>query len=106
MRMPGAFGDEKNANELLIPKGAVPVDMNGTPIKDESKIDLKQQLKIILASKPLTERQIKNRLHLDIDTKQLSRLLSDMDFIISEKSKNRISFRLKNKEKPQGSLFE
>lgn len=106
VRKPGAPGDEKNVNELLILKGAVPVDMNGEPIKDESKIDLKQQLKIILASKPLTARQIKKSLRLDIDTRQLSQLLSDMDFIVSERNKNKISFRLKNEEQSQGSLFE
>jgi len=41
-----------------------------------------------------------------IDTVQLSQLLSKMDFIVSEKIKNKISFRLKNEEQSQGSLFE
>jgi len=106
VRKPGEFGDEKNANKLLILKGAVPVDMNGEQIKDEIKIDLEQQLKIILATKPLTAIQIKKRLHLDIDAGQLSQLISEMDFIVSDKVKNKISFRLKNEEQSQGSLFE
>ncbi len=98
--------DEKNANYLLIEKGAIPVDMDGKPIQVEDKKYFELQIKNILSSKPLTAKQIKDCLHLDIDTLKLSQLISSMDFIVSEKIKKVKSFRLKNKKKLQGNLFE
>jgi len=48
VRKPGE--NEKNANNLLIQKGAIPVDMEGNPLPDENKY--KSQTEIIFPSEP------------------------------------------------------
>ncbi|MCP4361918.1 MAG: DNA-processing protein DprA, partial [Chloroflexi bacterium] len=81
--------DEKNANVLLIEQGAIPVNMDGDPVEIERKAPKEQeqsgefdrQLKQLLAGKTLSAKQIKEQLSLEIDTRQLSRLLSQKDFI-------------------------
>jgi len=98
--------DEVNANNLLILKGAIPVDMNGKPLESEDKKDFEQDIKNTLLNKSLTAKEIKNILHLDIGTGKLSNLLSKMDFIESKKGKSAKVFYLKDSEQSLGSLFD
>ena len=97
---------EKNANNLLILRGAIPVDMNGKPLESEDSNKFEQDIKNALLNKSLTAKEIKDALHLDINTVKLSNLLSKLDFIESGKGKNAKIFYLKDSEKSLGSLFD
>jgi len=104
---------EKNANETLIQKGAIPVDMNGIPVDmngegiETLKDDyLEIKIKRTLSSIPLTVKQIKEQLALDIDSRKLSNMLKEFDFVISEKKNRRLFFRLRSSKSLQGNLFE
>lgn len=99
--------NETNANDLLILRGAIPVGNDGKPIENEikSRQDLEKQIKNVLSSKPLTAKEIKDHLHLEIDTDKLLILLSSMDFIIAQKINDKKIFRLKTLKQFQTNLF-
>ncbi|MBC8182020.1 DNA-protecting protein DprA [candidate division KSB1 bacterium] len=94
---------EKNANNLLILQGAIPVDFYGNEILGED--DLSQKLKQIINNGRYSADEIKNKLHLNIDTKQLSKLLSGLNFIVSKKINSNKYFMLKDEKKAQADLF-
>lgn len=98
---------ESNANQLLIQKGAIPVNMNGEVIETSQDFDtLEIKIKETLSTAPLTAKQIKEQLALDIDSRKLSNMLKEFDFVTSEKKNKRLFFRLKSSKSLQGNLFE
>lgn len=98
--------NEINANDLLILKGAIPVDNNGNTMENNFYINLERQVKTILSKMTLTAKQIKELLHVEIDTQKLSRLLSNMDSIVVEKGNNVDSYYLKRTKQIQYNLFD
>lgn len=94
---------EENVNDLLIAKGAIPVDEEGNllilestnreePLKQLHFSNIKDSFEIKLRSHlsgqrtPLSAREIKEQLKLNIDTKHLVRALKTIDFIEVTKS--------------------
>lgn len=98
--------DEKNANDLLILKGGIPVDINGDLIKTK-KDNISLEEKIINAIKGvgLTAKQIQEKINYDIDTKKFSLYLDELSFVKKEK-KGSYTVYLYDKEKQQLSLFD
>jgi len=96
--------DEKNANNLLIMKGAIPVDIFGNHIQiKENKIE--DKLKNILSKGQLTAKAISDELKLEIDARELQKLLKNLDFIDSKKVKSKKYYFLKNTITVQPDLF-
>jgi len=95
---------EKNANSILILKGAIPVDLNGIQVEsgDDS---LEHKLKNLFSEGHFTAHEIKDKLELDIDAHQLSKLLSGIDFIASGKANREKVFLLKEEVQVQAELF-
>ncbi len=102
IRKPESY--EKNANNLLIMKGAIPVDLFGKEIKAEEN-QVEDRLKNVLSNGQLTAKAINDRLKLDIDTKELQKLLANIDFIDSKKVKNKKYFFIKSSLPKQSELF-
>jgi len=95
---------EKNANNLLIMKGAVPVDLFGKEIGvKDNKVE--NRLKNVLSNGQLTAKAINDKLKLEIDTKELQKLLSNIDFIDSKKIKNKKYYFIKHSLPVQPELF-
>lgn len=120
VRSPGE--KEKNANNQLIQKGAIPVDFEGNPLSSdiipavqtqESLTDAKvpeeieTKIKALLAntSKPLSAKQIKDKLQLDVDTRKFSQQLKNVDWITVLRQKNKLVFTVKIKTRIQKELF-
>jgi DNA protecting protein DprA len=120
VRKPGE--KERNANNLLIQKGAISVDFEGnslssasvqpTKTKERTSDDkmpetVEAQIKQALsrASKPLSAKQIKDKLHLEVDTKKFSQQLKNMEGITVVKQNNGLTFRLKSNTGLQEELF-
>lgn len=102
IRKPESY--EKNANNLLIMKGAIPVDLFGKEIEvKENKVE--DRLKNILSNGQLTAKAISDELKLEIDTKELQKLLLNIDFIDSKKVKNKKYYFIKNSLPVQPELF-
>jgi len=98
--------NEKNANNLLIEKGGIPVSLTGDQISIKYELKIFEQENIIkepnvyesleikiresLKNKPLTVKEIKEKLNLNWSTRKLSNFLKKLDFIeiIKEKKKN------------------
>ena len=98
--------DEKNANDLLILKGAKAVDMNGTVInKDINEISLDERIKNAIKGASLTAKQIKEKIDYDIDTRKFSSYLSSLPFVKKEKKGSSNVFIYKS-ESMQPSLFD
>lgn len=99
--------NEKNANELLIQKGAVAVDMNGNEIKSlyekiksteelplikDSLINLDDKIKLHLNGKSLSAKELKAKLNLDWTTNKLSSYLKKLPFIKYHKDKRSMRY--------------
>lgn len=102
IRKPGV--DEKNANNMLIMQGAIPVDMHGNPVAAHDK-SMEEKLKAILARGPLTVQAIKEQLDMEIDAKELEKFLKNLDFIAAKKLSNRNHYYVKNSLPEQPDLF-
>lgn len=96
--------DEKNANDLLIMKGAIPVDKNGEIEHHEELEGFEEKVKSILTA-PLSAKEIKEKTHLEIDTRKLSKMLSELSFLKKEKKNGKNVFRLKMDQVAQTTLF-
>jgi predicted Rossmann fold nucleotide-binding protein DprA/Smf involved in DNA uptake len=96
--------EEKNINNLLIMKGAIPVDLFGEPIRDKDN-KVEEKLKNILSKGILTAKAINDELKLEIDSKELQKLLTNLDFVDSKKIKNKKYYFLKNSVPVQSDLF-
>jgi DNA processing protein len=99
--------NEKNANDLLILKGANAVDMNGDLIElsQTNEIPLDEKIKNTIKGISLTAKQIKEKINYDIDTRKFSLYLSGLSFVKKEKKGNSNVFIYKNGS-TQLSLFD
>ena len=104
---------EKNANNILIQKGAIPVDFNGIELPDNyEKIKSEQvpniqehpdndslEIKIreTLKGRPLSAKDILTKLTLDWTTQKLNTYLKKLDFIEIVKEKRTNLYKLKGK---------
>lgn len=107
---------EKNANLLLIQKGATAVDMNGEPLhlsEEEQKSPEQLQKEKIDADimailnniEMISAKDLVSRLHLDWKDDKMKRYLDNMQQAEKIKVKNRIYFRLKGKIQGQLDMF-
>lgn len=99
--------DEKNANDLLILKGAKAVDMNGAIIKSGQidEILLDEKIKNAIKGIALTAKQIKEKINYDIDARKFSLYLSGLPFVKKEKKGSSNVFIYKSESTPL-SLFD
>ncbi|MDQ6608416.1 MAG: DNA-processing protein DprA [Bacteroidota bacterium] len=101
---------EKNANVILIEKGAIPVDFNGRAVTktydilmteqtamlqepDEESMDIK--IRAAFNGKPLNTEQLLSKLGIDWTTKKLNAYLKTLDFIEAVKEKKLVYYKLK-----------
>lgn len=113
---------EKNANNILIQKGAIPVDFNGVEISKnyitldseqaitfkESSINetLEQSIRAALDGKELSTKELLNKLHLDWTTQKLKGYLNNLDFIETKKVKKTLIYKLRGSDSTvQPQLF-
>lgn len=114
--------DENNANNLLIEKGAIPVDFDGKEIVDEVKAInlfgeetkpifttenvLADRIRSILSSgAELTTKELVEKLQIDWTSNKLLNFLKSLDFLESLKLKSPMKFRIKKYENKQIELF-
>lgn len=114
---------EKNANNLLIQKGATPVDYNGiensnadyieqpinTSLVNQPSLSLDNiNCKIIgvFSGKPLSVKEILDKTGLDWTPKKLTALLNKMDIIQTQKKGRLNQYTLKTNQPEQKTLFE
>ncbi|NML38915.1 DNA-processing protein DprA [Chitinophaga sp. G-6-1-13] len=112
---------EKNANNILIQKGAIPVDINGqrlsevynAPLFDvislvqESDADFfASEIRSVFNGKPLSAKEVILKLKLDWTTQKMNNYLKKIDFIETIKEKKGNLFKLKEAtDKTQPTLF-
>ncbi len=119
VRKPGLA--EKNANEALIEKGAIPVDLNGQELAktyeilpaeqilvqepNESEL-LEMKIRSVFNGRPLHAKELIAKLNLDWTTKKLIAYLKQLDFIEIVKDRKVNLYKLKGNADPQqASLF-
>ncbi|MFZ4462504.1 MAG: DNA-processing protein DprA [Bacteroidales bacterium] len=115
--------NEKNANSLLIQKGAIPVDFNGAPYlntvytEQPSNTILEHNQSIALESlndiiqkvfigRPLSAKEILDKTGLDWTTKKITTFIQKMDGIIIIKQGRTNKYTLKANQPEQKTLFE
>jgi len=109
--------NEKNANNILIQKGAVAVDMKGDEIKPayektasagelplikDSSFNLDEKIKFHLNGKSLSAKELKAKLNLDWTTNKLSNYLKKLSFVIHHKENKAIRYVVNE----QASMFD
>ncbi len=114
--------NEKNANHILIQKGAIPVDFNGLElsknyeIASEGQISVVQEptnnesmdekIRAVFNGRPLSSKEILTKLNLTWTTQKLNSYLKKLDFIEVIKEKKTNLYKLKGKdETAQTTLF-
>ncbi|MBK6875196.1 MAG: DNA-processing protein DprA [Ignavibacteria bacterium] len=114
--------DEKNANNILIQKGAIPVDFNGIELHenfsatntDHTSIDpeatdnesLETIIRASLNERPLNAKELLVKLNLSWTTQKLNSYLKQLDFVEVVKEKNINLYKLKGAtETTQTTLF-
>ncbi len=114
--------DEKNANNILIQKGALPVDFNGIELHenfsatntDHTSIDpeatdnesLETIIRAALNGRPLSAKELLVKLNLSWTTQKLNSYLKKLDFVEVVKEKNINLYKLKGAtETTQTTLF-
>ena len=114
--------NEKNANHILIQKGANPVDFNGIElsknyeIASEEKISMvheptnnesmDEKVRAVFNGRPLSSKEILTKLNLTWTTQKLNSYLKKLDFIEVIKEKKTNLYKLKGKdETAQTTLF-
>lgn len=114
--------NEKNANLILIQKGAIPVDFNGNELTksyDSSSSDtvslvqepndadsLESKIRFACNGRPLTTKELLAKLNLNWTTQKLNSYLKKLDFIEVVKEKKMNLYKLKGTtETKQASLF-
>lgn len=113
---------EKNANLVLIQKGAIPVDFNGNELSktyesitsnqaalvqepDNSEL-LKSKILFSFNGRPLSSKELLAKLKLDWSTQKMNSFLKNLDFLEAVKVKKTTLYRLKGvKEPSQTNLF-
>lgn len=102
---------ENNANNILIQKGAIPVDINGNivlEIRDTTLLDhssvipeptelevLDNRVRSMLNEGPLTAKELLTKLNLTWTTQELNNYLKERDFIECTKEKSTTLYKLK-----------
>lgn len=114
--------NEKNANNLLILKGAIPVDFNGVELPRTYDITNTEQISIVqepadnesleakvraaFNGRPLSAKELLAKLNLGWTTQKLNSYLKKLDFIEVVKEKKRNLYKLKGTtETTQTTLF-
>lgn len=114
--------NEKNANNILIQKGAIPVDSSGielqenyyTPIEDHVSVSkeptdnesLQAKVRAAFSGRPLSAKELLARLDLSWSAQKLNGYLKKLDFIEVVKEKNLKLYKLKGTtETTQTTLF-
>ena len=114
--------NEKNANNILIQKGAIRVDFIGNQVNIDYPTDINEsnllvneptftnsfetELKTIFNGRPLSSKEIIKKLNLDWSTQKLTAQLKKIDFVEVIKDKAKNLYQLKgNSEQNQPSLF-
>jgi DNA protecting protein DprA len=114
--------NEKNANNILIQKGAIRVDFIGNQVNIDYPTDINEsnllvneptftnsfetELKTIFNGRPLSSKEIIKKLNLDWSTQKLTTQLKKIDFVEVIKEKGKNLYQLKGKsEQNQPSLF-
>src|SRR5690242_3903889 len=114
--------NEKNANNLLIQKGAIPVDFNGVELPktyDTTNTDqvsivqepadiesLETKIRSTLNGRPLSSKEILTKLKLDWTANKLNSYLKKLDFIEVVKEKKTNLYKLKGTtDTTQTTLF-
>jgi DNA processing protein len=103
--------NEKNANNLLIQKGAIPVDFNGIELSknyDTTNIEkvslvqeptenelLEAKVRDVLKDRPLSAKELLTKLNLTWTTQKLNSYLKKLDFIEVVKEKKTNLYKLK-----------
>ena len=117
VRQPGQY--EQNANALLIEKGAIAVDFDGKKVYEGSLVvnepdvnyatteSLEEKIMAVLNGKPVTAKEILEKLSLDLTSQKLNNVLKGLDRVEVIKSTKPHKFRLKDKNDQlhQKSLF-
>jgi predicted Rossmann fold nucleotide-binding protein DprA/Smf involved in DNA uptake len=104
---------EKNANNILIQKGAVPVDFNGKELLNEIVVNIENnhdlfesKIRAALVDKPLTAKELLAKLDSDLTPQKLSAKLKNLDFIETEKKGQTNLYKLKGQKViQQAKLF-
>jgi len=114
------LNSEKNANKLLIQKGAIPVDIHGQKVDNYSLMELEDSVvneqspafddidsKIIklLSTGAFSSKEIIEKLKIDWTARKLTNHLKKNKLIEVLNKKSPIKFTTKNKENIQQSLF-
>ena len=121
VRKPEAI--EKNANNILIQKGAVPVDFNGNELAKTYDTTLSNQISVVqepsndlesidnrirsvFNGRPLTTKELLTKLNLNWTAKKLNDYLKKLDFVENVKEKRTNLYKLKGetKQEIQGTL--
>lgn len=114
---------EKNANNILIQKGAVPVDFNGNELAKTYDTTLSNQISVVqepsndlesidnrirsvFNGRPLTTKELLTKLNLNWTAKKLNDYLKKLDFVENVKEKRTNLYKLKGetKQEIQGTL--
>lgn len=107
---------ERNANELLIAKGAIAVDFNGVEVmptyttenqveilrahESDSQASLIEKIRETLNGRPLSARDLLLKLNLDWSAPKMQKFLSELDFIELFTVKRTKLYRVKNAKEP------
>lgn len=103
--------NEKNANNLLIQKGAIPVDFNGVELsktyettnteqpfivsEPTNNDSLEEKIRLSLMGRPLSSKELLIKLNLTWSTQKLNSYLKKLDFIEVVKQKKTNLYKLK-----------
>lgn len=117
VRQPGP--NEKNANSLLIEKGAIPVDFNGTELPRSGRVtntdqvsmvkeptnneSLKEKIRDALQEKPLSAEELLAKLNINLSKQKLTTYIKKLDFIKAVKKGKLNIYQLKDKKSPEKS---
>lgn len=96
--------NEQNANNMLIMQGAIPIDLFGKST-ESTENNVEKKLKQILSKGQFTAKAINEKLDIEIDQKNLQKLLSNLSFVDSKSIKRRKYYFLKNSILAQPELF-
>lgn len=113
--------NEKNANNLLIEKGATPVDFNGQQFEKSHDSTKSEQLAIInppndseslddkirkaLKNKPLTSQEIQTQLDTQWTPQKLNNYLKKLNFVETSKQGKTLLYQLKNENTSEQLSF-
>jgi len=108
--------NEKNANRVLIQKGAIPVDMEGNRIiadyprdsemrlpgvAEEAEETLEQKVRTLLEKKPMSIRDLMAQTGTELTQKKFSTMLEKHDFIEVARKGNTRLYKLKGTGEPK-----